>query len=92
MLDLYPRGTMRDPSVLIVHNSYVEAGGEDGVVSRECSLLESAGHRVLAYRRHNKELETHTWLRKATLPFRAVWARDTSKAIEIGRASCRERV
>lgn len=73
---------MRDPSVLIVHNSYVEAGGEDGVVSKESSLLESAGHRVLVYRRHNKELETHTWLRKATLPFRAVWARDASKAID----------
>lgn len=34
------------PSILIVHNRYRQAGGEDGVVAAETALLTEHGHRV----------------------------------------------
>jgi glycosyltransferase involved in cell wall biosynthesis len=40
-------------TVLMVHNSYRETGGEDHVFADEASLLESRGHHVIRYRLHN---------------------------------------
>lgn len=43
--------------VLVVHNGYQQAGGEDAVVEAETSLLRERGHAVLELRRHNDELK-----------------------------------
>ena len=41
--------------ILIVHNSYQQAGGEDSVVASEIELLRSHGHEVECYGRSNHE-------------------------------------
>ena len=63
--------------ILLVHNSYLEPGGEDVVVQRESELLRSFGHEVLEYRRSNHEIEQYSWVRRLGLPSRTVWAYDT---------------
>src|SRR6202789_3864677 len=50
-----PRITVR---VLIVHNAYQQAGGEDAVVSAEKALLLRAGNEVNQYLRHNNEIKS----------------------------------
>lgn len=42
--------------VLLIHNRYQHSGGEDAVVAAEARLLESQGHKILRYERHNDEL------------------------------------
>lgn len=43
--------------ILQVHNYYQQPGGEDAVVAAERALLESHGHQVLQYTKHNDEVE-----------------------------------
>jgi glycosyltransferase involved in cell wall biosynthesis len=42
--------------VLLLHNHYQQAGGEDQVFMAEGNLLEERGHRVLRYTLHNDQL------------------------------------
>ena len=42
--------------VLVVHNAYQHRGGEDSVVAEEIALLESRGHQVATYFRHNDDI------------------------------------
>ncbi len=63
--------------IFLVHNSYLEPGGEDVVFQRESQLLKSAGHEVLEYRRSNHEIEQYSCVRRLGLLSRTVWARDT---------------
>lgn len=48
---------MNQLKVLIAHNSYQWAGGEDFVVDQETRLLESHGHKVFHLRATNKSIE-----------------------------------
>jgi len=43
--------------VLLVHNFYQQAGGEDGVVAAERALLIGHGHGAVTYQRSNDELK-----------------------------------
>ena len=43
--------------VVVVHNRYQRAGGEDRVVEAETTLLRSKGHEVHLYERHNDDVE-----------------------------------
>jgi glycosyltransferase involved in cell wall biosynthesis len=64
--------------VLIVHNVYRQHGGEDGVVAAERSLLQSHGHAVELFRRHNDELlQISRW--RAALD--TVWSSSSSRAL-----------
>jgi glycosyltransferase involved in cell wall biosynthesis len=65
--------------IFLVHNSYLEPGGEDVVFQRESQLLKSAGHEVLEYRRSNLEIERYSWVRRLGLLSRSVWAYDTRR-------------
>lgn len=58
----------KKPTVLLVHNAYRIAGGEDSVVAREQALLETHGHRVLTYFRRNEEIDTLSPMRRLLLP------------------------
>jgi glycosyltransferase involved in cell wall biosynthesis len=60
--------------VLVVHNQYVEPGGEDLVVESEEQLLTTHGNVVLPYRRNNTEIEQFTIVQKAVLPGTTVWS------------------
>lgn len=54
--------------ILIVHNEYQYAGGEDVVVQQDAKLLEKHGHQVFFYRRNNEELKHYTKFQKLLLP------------------------
>ncbi len=43
--------------VLLCHNYYQQAGGEDQVFTDEAQLLESHGHDVIRYTVHNDSIE-----------------------------------
>jgi len=63
--------------VLLVHNRYRHAGGEDEVVLRESGLLRSSGHEVQEYTRHNSEIVDDGILSKAKMAMRTLWAWDS---------------
>lgn len=62
--------------VLVVHNRYQHAGGEDSVVASEIDLLRSYGHTVKRYDRDNSEVES---LGKVSLAAQTVWSRRTTR-------------
>lgn len=43
--------------LLIVHNRYRQAGGEDRVFAEECAMLEAYGHEVNRYELHNDKVD-----------------------------------
>lgn len=61
-------------NILIVHNEYQYAGGEDIVVKQDAALLENHGHKVFFYVRNNEELKTYTNLQKLCLPFITIFS------------------
>lgn len=61
-------------TVLIIHNEYRIAGGEDTVAANEEKLLAEHGHRVIVYKRSNKELDNYTGIKKLLLPFTSVFS------------------
>jgi glycosyltransferase involved in cell wall biosynthesis len=67
--------------ILRIHNSYQIGGGEDVVFQQERQLLEGQGHQVFEYLRHNDEILDHGFWRRAILPVRAVWARDSCREL-----------
>lgn len=69
-------------SVLLVHNEYQLPGGEDTVVENESAMLAKHGHKVILYRRSNKELTSFTILQKFLLPFATVFNLKTYREIK----------
>jgi glycosyltransferase involved in cell wall biosynthesis len=61
--------------ILIAHNAYRLAGGEDAVVEAETALLRDHGHEVVLYRRHNDELQS---MSQAAAAATAIWSRRAS--------------
>lgn len=64
---------MRKPGVLVVHNRYQQAGGEDSVVRAEVALLREHGHRVTEFVRDNEAITSFSRARKASLALTATW-------------------
>jgi glycosyltransferase involved in cell wall biosynthesis len=60
--------------ILIVHNAYQQAGGEDAVVSAEKALLEQAGNDVSEYLRHNDEITGAGGASNIALGLQTVWS------------------
>lgn len=69
-------------TVLLVHNAYRIAGGEDSVVARERALLEAQGHRVIPYFRRNEELDSFSPLRKLVLPLSSLFNGRTYREVK----------
>jgi glycosyltransferase involved in cell wall biosynthesis len=67
--------------ILLVHNTYQDRGGEDVVFVQERQLLESGGHEVAEYQRHNSEIKQYSTLRKLSLLGRTVWASDSNREL-----------
>src|SRR5579862_3214558 len=72
---------MSTPSVLVIHNRYQQRGGEDAVVHAEIEQLRSHGHRVVQYMRENEEISRYGIWRRASLPLRAIWSRQTYREL-----------
>lgn len=60
--------------ILMVHNTYQEAGGEDVVFESEKRLLERNGHTVIPYVRSNTELKNASLLDRINVVPRMVWS------------------
>jgi glycosyltransferase involved in cell wall biosynthesis len=60
--------------ILMVHNPYQQAGGEDAVVEAETQLLAEHGHAVVRYERNNDELRNGGGFQSLRAGFQAVWA------------------
>jgi glycosyltransferase involved in cell wall biosynthesis len=58
--------------ILVAHNYYQEAGGEDQVFSSETSLLEAHGEEVVRWTRHNDTIQQMSGLSAASA---ALWSR-----------------
>lgn len=67
--------------VLIVHNEYQYAGGEDVVVRQDAQLLESKGHQVAFYRRNNEELKQYHKFQKLMLPLTTCFSLKTYREV-----------
>ena len=60
--------------ILIVHNEYQFAGGEDTVVKQDAALLKKHGHHVFFYTRKNEELKSYSKFQKLLLPFTTIFS------------------
>lgn len=60
--------------IVLVHNSYREAGGEDIVFDNEARLLSRAGHTVIPYVRSNWELSDISALQKIAIVVQMTWS------------------
>jgi glycosyltransferase involved in cell wall biosynthesis len=60
--------------ILLIHNFYRQAGGEDGVVSAERELLLRAGHNVIEFSRHSKDIKLDGPLSGARLAAETIWS------------------
>jgi glycosyltransferase involved in cell wall biosynthesis len=63
--------------IVLVHNTYLEQGGEDVVFWQERRLLQEAGQQVLEYQRFNREMQEYSAVRRLTMIGRTVWASDS---------------
>ena len=57
--------------VLVVHNAYQQAGGEDGVVAAEVALLRGKGHEVVELRRDNHQIDG---MSRARVAAQSLWS------------------
>jgi glycosyltransferase involved in cell wall biosynthesis len=64
--------------VLLVHNFYQQAGGEDAVFDAETRLLRAHGHTVLHYTLHNDAVHDTSSLAVA---FRTIWSQPAYRAL-----------
>lgn len=68
--------------ILLVHNRYQQAGGEDLVYEAERDLLERHGHEVHSYEVSNDEIAHYTAAQRLRLVDRTIWSRKSYKALE----------
>lgn len=68
---------MRQLGILVIHNRYQQAGGEDAVVEAEVELLRLAGHRVVPFIRDNATITRYNPLQKAALSVNTTWNQET---------------
>jgi glycosyltransferase involved in cell wall biosynthesis len=66
--------------IALVHNTYLEQGGEDVVFWQERDLLRAGGNEVFEFQRFNREMENYSTAQRITLIGRTVWARDSYDA------------
>ena len=67
--------------ILLVHNRYRSGApsGENRVVDQEGDALEALGHEVVRFGRSSDEIAEWPVVKKASLPIRAIWSRETRR-------------
>lgn len=63
--------------IMLVHNAYQQAGGEEIAFESEKHLLERKGHEVVTYVRSNMELQNASLLHRIAIAPRMVWSSKT---------------
>ncbi len=66
--------------ILIAHNSYQQAGGEDTAVKSEIALLRQHGHEVIEYRRNNLEIRDQSQVKTA---LSTLWSSQSNKELKL---------
>jgi glycosyltransferase involved in cell wall biosynthesis len=69
--------------VVLVHNRYRSAApsGENRVVDIEGGALAAAGHEVIRFEKGSDEIEHWSRAKKASLPARVVWSRESRRGL-----------
>ena len=78
---LEPEAAAGRLAVLVVHNRYREAGGEDTVVAAETALLVAHGHRVEQLIVDNRDLDANGIRGRLRLAAGTVWSRDAAARV-----------
>jgi glycosyltransferase involved in cell wall biosynthesis len=65
--------------IILVHNKYREAGGEDVVFESENRILQRGGHIVIPYLRSNSELRDGSLLDRIAIAPRMVWSSEARR-------------
>src|SRR5215469_13205445 len=67
--------------ILLVHNRYRSGApsGENRVVDQEAEALAALGHEVVRFERSSDEIEQWSLAKKASLPARTIWSRETRR-------------
>src|SRR5947209_7894885 len=73
--------------IALVHNTYLQPGGEDEVFEAEAAILRNAGHDVVKVRVHNSAIQG---MSKPALLSNTIWNRRAARDVRI--AVRRERV
>lgn len=69
--------------ILIIHNRWLEKGGEDEVVNAEAKLLKESGHQVILYVRSNSEIENFSIPKKLRFLIKdIIWSREVYEDIK----------
>lgn len=63
--------------ILLVHNRYINPGGEDFFFQEEKKLLEDHGHEIHVYERNNQEILNYPFYKKLSLLTKTVWSGDS---------------
>jgi glycosyltransferase involved in cell wall biosynthesis len=66
--------------IVLVHNTYRQAGGEDVVFLSEKQLLERAGHTVIPYVRSNTALRDASLADRIGIASRMIWSQETRQS------------
>jgi glycosyltransferase involved in cell wall biosynthesis len=67
--------------IVLVHNFYRQAGGEDVVFQSEKQLLERAGHTVIPYIRSNTELKDDSLLHRIGIVAGMIWSQEERQSL-----------
>ncbi len=65
-------------NILMAHNYYQQPGGEDQIFAAEADLLDSRGHRVVRFVKHNERVEE---MSRTELARKTVWNGDVYREI-----------
>src|SRR5277367_3334015 len=70
--------------ILLVHNRYRSAApsGENRVVEQESESLAALGHEVMRFGRSSDEIAQWPVAKKASLPIRTIWSRETHRDLK----------
>src|SRR4051794_39402509 len=69
------------PPILLVHNAYQQAGGEDAVLAAEAGLLEAQGHTVSTFVANNREIRRLSSLQNVRVAAETIWSRRSEREI-----------
>jgi len=64
--------------ILLVHNRYIQRGGEDAVYDAEASLLRERGHQIIEFIKDNRDIDPHAQL---ALAANTVWSRQSRREL-----------
>jgi|SRR5690554_768224 len=67
--------------ILLAHNYYKLAGGEDRVVAAEKKMFESRGHEVITYFKSNDEIDSYSFKKKAQLISNTTYSKQAYKEV-----------